>query len=184
MKSCTRILLRIGRGRHCYLFSRLNSWLRSGRGGEIPKANPWRKARSTIYFFTNSLNSYSPTTYKHFPVSFGFHLVFPGSVCLFFCREICGLILGINRSQTHECGNWDWGRAIPRKGIHNWDFPCSVPATAALWVQSQTSQKHKMGDISKRNGQHTKARQKICKKRTYHLDKWICQPGNSQSWEL
>ncbi len=24
-KSCTRIMLRIGRGRHCYLFSRLNS---------------------------------------------------------------------------------------------------------------------------------------------------------------
>ncbi len=68
-------MLRIGRGRHCYLFSRLNSWLRSGRGGEILKANPWRKARSTIYFFTKSLNSYSPTTYKHFPVSSGFHLV-------------------------------------------------------------------------------------------------------------
>ncbi len=32
----------------------------------------------------------------------------------------------INRSQTHECGNWDWGCAIPRKGIHKWDFPCSV----------------------------------------------------------
>ncbi len=29
-------------------------------------------------------------------------------------------ILGkyINRSQTHECGNGDWGRTIPRKGIH------------------------------------------------------------------
>ncbi len=32
----------------------------------------------------------------------------------------------INRSQTHECGNWGWGRAIPRKGIHKWDFRCSV----------------------------------------------------------
>ncbi len=32
----------------------------------------------------------------------------------------------INCSQTHECGNWDWGRAVPRKGIHKWDFPCSV----------------------------------------------------------
>jgi hypothetical protein len=28
----------------------------------------------------------------------------------------------INRSQTHECGNWDWGRAIPFLGIHKWDF--------------------------------------------------------------
>ncbi len=30
----------------------------------------------------------------------------------------------INRSQTHECGNWGLGHAIPRKGIHtvNWIF--------------------------------------------------------------
>ncbi len=31
-----------------------------------------------------------------------------------------------NRSQTHECGNWDWGRAIPFLEIHKWDFRCSV----------------------------------------------------------
>ncbi len=28
----------------------------------------------------------------------------------------------INRSPIHECGNWDWGRAIPYLGIHKWDF--------------------------------------------------------------
>ncbi len=32
----------------------------------------------------------------------------------------------INLSLTPECGNWDWGRAIPRKGWHKWDFPCSA----------------------------------------------------------
>ncbi len=32
----------------------------------------------------------------------------------------------VNRWQTHVCGNWDWGRAIPRKGIHKWDFLCSA----------------------------------------------------------
>jgi hypothetical protein len=32
----------------------------------------------------------------------------------------------INRSPTHECGNWDWGRVIPRKGIHKWNFRGSV----------------------------------------------------------
>ena len=32
----------------------------------------------------------------------------------------------INRSQTHEWGNWDWGRAISRNGIHKWDFCCSA----------------------------------------------------------
>ncbi len=35
----------------------------------------------------------------------------------------------INRSHTHECGNWDWGRANPRKGINKWDFRCSVVKT-------------------------------------------------------
>jgi hypothetical protein len=29
-------------------------------------------------------------------------------------------------SQAHECGNWDWGRAIPGKGKHKWDYLCSV----------------------------------------------------------
>ncbi len=41
-------------------------------------------------------------------------------------QEICGPILGINSSQTLECGNWDWGRAIPRKGMHRGDFPCGA----------------------------------------------------------
>ncbi len=41
----------------------------------------------------------------------------------------------INRSQTHECGNWDWGGAIPRKGIHKWNFPCSASTAQreAFW---------------------------------------------------
>ncbi len=34
----------------------------------------------------------------------------------------------IIRSQTHACGNLDWGRAIPRKGIHKWDCRCSAPS--------------------------------------------------------
>jgi hypothetical protein len=32
----------------------------------------------------------------------------------------------INRLQSHECGNWDWGRAVPRQGIHKWDFRFSA----------------------------------------------------------
>ncbi len=35
----------------------------------------------------------------------------------------------INRSQIHECRNWDWGRAIPRNGIHNGYFLWSVDIT-------------------------------------------------------
>ncbi len=35
----------------------------------------------------------------------------------------------INRSQTLECGNWDWGRAFPFLGIHKWDIRCSAWCT-------------------------------------------------------
>ncbi len=31
-----------------------------------------------------------------------------------------------NRSQIHECGNWDRGRAILFLEIYKWDFHCSV----------------------------------------------------------
>jgi hypothetical protein len=47
----------------------------------------------------------------------------------------------INRSWTHECGNWDWGRAVPRKGIHKWDFPCSVVLSKAVFIFSDTLHK-------------------------------------------
>jgi len=69
-KSWTRVMLRSGRGRHCYFPSRLNSW----RRGES-KGKPRRKPRCSLYIFTQPLYSYSSTRYKHFPVSFGFHLV-------------------------------------------------------------------------------------------------------------
>ncbi len=45
--------------------------------------------------------------------------IFPRSVCLFCWRKYVDRSWDyINRSQTHECGNWGWGCAIPRKGIH------------------------------------------------------------------
>jgi hypothetical protein len=53
--------------------------------------------------------------------------IFPRSVCLFCWRKYVDRSWDcINRLQTHEYGNWGWGRAIPRKGIHKWDFRCSV----------------------------------------------------------
>ncbi len=36
----------------------------------------------------------------------------------------------INRSQTHECRDWDWGHAIPFLGILKWDFRCSAPPSS------------------------------------------------------
>jgi hypothetical protein len=40
--------------------------------------------------------------------------IFPGSVHIFSCSRIGRPMWEYtNRSQTHECGNWDWGSAIP-----------------------------------------------------------------------
>ena len=56
-------------------------------------------------------------------------IIFPQSVCLFCWKKYVDRSWDyINRSQTHECRNWDWGRAIPRKGIHKWNCLCSVVA--------------------------------------------------------
>jgi hypothetical protein len=54
--------------------------------------------------------------------------MFPWSVCLFFLRKICGPILEIYKSLsgTCVCANWDWSRAVPRKGINKLDLPCSA----------------------------------------------------------
>ncbi len=53
----------------------------------------------------------------------------------------------INRSQTHECWNWGWGRAIPRKGIHKWDFRCSVKDSDKFHVGSYKRISHQNWDL-------------------------------------
>ncbi len=55
--------------------------------------------------------------------------IFPETVCLFFCRKIQYVDRFweyLNRSQRHECGNWDWASVFPSIGIHKWDFRGSV----------------------------------------------------------
>jgi hypothetical protein len=60
--------------------------------------------------------------------------IFPRSVCLFCWRKYVDRSWDYtNCSQTHECGNWGWGRAIPRQGIHKWDFRCSVSFNWSLF---------------------------------------------------
>jgi hypothetical protein len=58
------------------------------------------------------------------PISTFMHLwaiyIFPWSVCLFWWRKYVDWSWDyINRSQTHECGNWGCGRAIPEKEYIN-----------------------------------------------------------------
>jgi hypothetical protein len=51
----------------------------------------------------------------------------PRSICLFCCRKICGPIRGINKLLILGLGP-----CIPRKGIHKWDFRCSVCYTSMI----------------------------------------------------
>ncbi len=51
--------------------------------------------------------------------------IFPLWVCLFCWRKYVDWSWEyINCSKTHECGNWGWGRAIPRKGIYKRNCRC------------------------------------------------------------
>ncbi len=53
--------------------------------------------------------------------------IFPQWVCLFcWMKYVDWSWEYINRSKTHECGNWGWGRAIPRIGIYKRNCRCSV----------------------------------------------------------
>jgi hypothetical protein len=53
--------------------------------------------------------------------------LFPRSVCLFCWRKYVDRSWEyISRSETHECGNWGWGRAVPRKGIYKRNCRCSA----------------------------------------------------------
>jgi len=55
------------------------------------------------------------------------HYIFPRCVCLFCWRKYVDRSWEYkNRSQTHECGNWGWGRDFPRKGIYKRNCHCSV----------------------------------------------------------
>jgi hypothetical protein len=89
----------------------------------------WQNSRF-FYFFKNYRNFETNIPRKGISGSqsqFPHSCVCERSVSLFYWRKDVDQSWDyINRSQTHECWNWDWGRAIPRKGIHIGDFRCSV----------------------------------------------------------
>ncbi len=84
-------------------------------------------------FAGKELRGYSPNSYIHVSVS---DLYIP--LIGLPNRKIGGPNVCIykDRSQTHECGNWNWGRAIPWKGIHKCDFRCSVSLEMGLLLSS------------------------------------------------
>jgi hypothetical protein len=69
------------------------------------------------------LNKYSRHSYIHFSVS---DLHSPLIGLPFLLQENRWAERYLDRSQTHKCGNWDKGRAIPFLGIHKSKFLCSV----------------------------------------------------------
>ncbi len=65
----------------------------------------------------------SPNLHVHVSVS---ELYMPMMGLPVLLEEICRSWEYINRSKTHECGNWGWGRAIPRKGLYKRNCRCSA----------------------------------------------------------
>ncbi len=92
------------------------------------------------FFPKQNYNVLSPNSYT--PISVSNLYISRIGLSILLQPNMCGPILGIqyiNRSQTHECGNWDGGRGIPRKGIHKWDFRCSCPLTYLPFLSSPSS---------------------------------------------
>ncbi len=72
--------------------------------------------------------------------------IYPQSICIFFCRKWMDRsweFTRINRSQAHECGNWDWGRAVPFLGIHQSSL-CSVVRKILLVIKSLSAGRHSL----------------------------------------
>ncbi len=62
--------------------------------------------------------------------------IFPGSVYNYSAAEKYVDQSWEYISQTHECWNWDWGRAISRKRIHFW-LQCGHCQALCLLVQEK-----------------------------------------------
>jgi hypothetical protein len=100
----------------------------------------YRKFKTNIP--EKELHGHSPNFHIHVSVSDLY--IFPGSVHIFSCSRIGRSTSReyINRSQTHECGYWDCGRAIPFLGIFvsnfwYWFFAVlgSTSASSNFWLK-------------------------------------------------
>ncbi len=72
----------------------------------------WNCAASL--FLKQNYNVLSPNSYTHICERF---IYFQDRSVYFAAAKYVDRSQYINRSQTHECGNWDWSHAILRKGI-------------------------------------------------------------------
>jgi hypothetical protein len=98
-------------------------WKGQGRADHTAK-----KIRNKYYQKWNCAASFPNPTFMYLWAIY----IFPRSVCLFYCVKYR------NRSQIHECGNWERGRAVSFLGIHKSDLLCSTspsnpPEYPGLW---------------------------------------------------
>ncbi len=108
--------------------------LNGGCSGGEGWGGAWMHCKDKIPKFRNKysqkrnieVSAFSPNFHIHASAEW-FMYIFLRSFCQFSWSKYVDRFWDyINRSQTHECWNWGWGRAIPRKGIHKWDFRSSM----------------------------------------------------------
>ncbi len=112
----------------------------------IQNANYTATAIPFIYSFSG--NSTASTPISTFMCLWAIY-IFPGSVYTYFLQQNRQTHRGnihIIRSQTHECGNWDWGPDIPFLGIFVSNFRHFVFA-----VQQTGAQQTKVRKFDVRN---------------------------------
>ncbi len=112
----------------------------------------------------------------HIHVSVSDLYIFPRLVHIFSCSRIGRPIVGIhyiNRSKTHECGNFDWGRAIPFLGIFVSNFRYCVFAVHAT--------KQELGGSGGMQSHHSEVRDCAC------IGSWLRDRGSpseyTQEWQ-
>ncbi len=100
------------------------SWVLNWFGRKVYTALQRTNTENSEQIFPEKeLRGHSPNFHIHVTVN---NLYIPAIDLPILLQEICGPSCeNLNRSQ-HESGNSDWGRVIPRKGIHKWDFLCSA----------------------------------------------------------
>ncbi len=119
----------------------------------------WRRKKNTTDMKNESSNMYTAknqyrtfeltiprigiappqSQFPHSCVCERFIHIFQRSICLFCCRKYVDWSWeDINRSETHECENWDWGRANSQKRNTEMGFslPCSIEIR--YWKKFQT----------------------------------------------
>ncbi len=100
--------------------------------GLSQRYHPHCNANPIYIFLFWELRGLSPNFHTHVSVSYLQYsiYVFLGSVQIFPAAEYADRSWEyINRSQTHECGSWDCGRAIPFLGMFRIFGTCSPNLT-------------------------------------------------------